>query len=162
MYQHVSECTESLLSKADRNHLVASRTPFFHKRCPCLGACLGIQIQHREIIARPVIICLSAAEWHELLTFYFKNLARVFSSKEVPEKRSDFMVFLCSAGANPLSYSAFVFSRGRLSSAFTAIIEGLSPIQQPNRAPTSMQEMTALLSLQIENIALIVQRLGKS
>lgn len=30
---HESECTESLLSKADRNHFVASRTPLFHK-CP--------------------------------------------------------------------------------------------------------------------------------
>ena len=92
MYQHVSECTKSLLSKADRNHLVASRTSFFHKCCHCSGACLGIHIQHREIIARPVIICLSAAEWQELLTFYFEDLVWMFSSKEASENRSDSVV----------------------------------------------------------------------
>lgn len=161
-YQHVSECTESLLSKADRNHLVASRTPFFHKCCPCSAACLGIQIQHTEITARPVIICLSAAEWHELLTFYFRDLAGVFSSKEAREKQKWFCGFFCPVGANPLFYSAFVFSRGRQSSAFTVIIESLSPIQRLHKAQTSMQELTALHYLQMENIALIVQRPGKS
>lgn len=124
--------------------------------CPCSGACLGIQIQHTEIIAGLLILCLSAAEWHELLTFYFKNVAWVFLSKGDPEKQKWFCSFFCSQGVNPLFFCAFVFSRGRLGSAFIAIIKGLSSIQQPNSALTSMQGMTALPYLQIENIALIV------
>lgn len=106
----------------DRNHLVTSRTSFFHKCCHCSGACLGIQMQHKEIIARPVIICLSAAEWRELLTFYFRVLVWVFSSKEATEKQKRFCHFFCSAEVNPFLFSTFVFSRGKLSSAFTAIM----------------------------------------
>lgn len=92
--------TESMLSKADRSHFVASRPlssiNALPLGCPSLGACWGIQIQHREIIARPLILCWSAAEWHELLTFYFNLLAWVFLSKGVTEKHKWFCSLLCS------------------------------------------------------------------
>ncbi len=67
MCRHESECTEGPLSKADRSHLVASRTPFFHK-CPAtvLSLFRDPDTTHTQIIARPFILFLSARVTREV------------------------------------------------------------------------------------------------
>lgn len=113
--------------------------------CPSSGTCWGIHVQHKGIIARTLTLCWSAAEWRELLTFYFNLLARVLLSKEATENTSDFCSFLCSTRIiRPFLCRCLFKSKAEL--GFHCNQWGpISYNEELNNGPTCRHKMTAPL-----------------